>query len=346
MELKKNIFYPITSFHLMLSILLRNKLNQKINYIILDRNLFDDKIIEKVKNSNNWTLVIVLPLLPKFFTSVCSMIFSNLNIFKKKINFNVFYFSPGNNTCNITVNILEKNNQIFLCDDGVAPYYFNENILKKWSKLLIVSDSRAFLFKILFFLFQKDVLFHETKVSKIILLNKKLSRLVVNDHIKFSFNESEKLSCLSEIEFYYDFLIPSLNTNYNVVFFHSGLNDLDNKIYNNILEFHKPETVFHCFRQSSFKLGLSKKEFNNNNTVPWEIIHFTRNKNFKNALLISTNLTTAFIDTVNPFINSHDKLILSSNVNITIRDFNNTIQLVNSEINNQLYVLDSLKSYY
>ena len=85
MELKKNIFYPITSFHLMLSILLRNKLNKKINYIILDRNLFDDKIIEKVKNSNNWTLVIVLPLLPNFFTSISSMIFSNFYLLILKL---------------------------------------------------------------------------------------------------------------------------------------------------------------------------------------------------------------------------------------------------------------------
>ena len=77
------IFYPLTPYHLMLSVAIRLDFNKKNNVIILDSKLFNKDLIFKIKFQDNWSSVVVIESESKL-KRVRSLVSLYFTLFKNK----------------------------------------------------------------------------------------------------------------------------------------------------------------------------------------------------------------------------------------------------------------------
>jgi len=311
--LNKSIYIPVTPFHLVCATILKNNFKNTSNILIIINDLFDDFLIEKIQKSENWSSVIIIRKTGKRFTSFQrSSYFDELMFLKTYVNFNVFYFTPGVSVSNFIINILSKNNQVYLCDDGIAPYYFNHQILQKWHDLVNGFSIRNIFLKLVRFLTSRNFQFEIHNIDNLLLMNYELSNLISDNHFVIKIHNSNKEISLMEVSEYYIDFMPSVYDDFKVVYFHSGNVKIDIQIYQRLLQKYRPNEIFICFRQGASFEPFSNFNIYNNNNIPWEIIHFYFAGNFKDSVLICTNFTTAFINTINPLIGNHFRYIINN----------------------------------
>jgi hypothetical protein len=341
MELNKSIFFPLSPFHLICSTILRNKLHYEYNVLILDNNLFDDKTVQQIKNSNQWSKIFILKKSFHYFSSLQSTKYlEDLLSFTNNNNFDIFLFSPGINICNLIINKIAKKNKLFLCDDGIAPYYFNGDILTYWNQITNKNRIRNLFHKAIFFITKNNYQFNYNTNTRIIVLNQNLSNLIVNEHIRINIEGADKIAALREVSKHYLNSIPIITNNFKIVYFHSGNKYFDNYILSCLLKKYTNQEIFHCFRQR-MKIGNLLK-CNNNNNVPWEILHFNYLYNFKDSILISSNLTTAFINTINPYIGNNRRIIVDKDYSKKLPLFEDIQNLINNISERPLCVINSI----
>jgi hypothetical protein len=341
-EIDKSFFYPLTPFHLICSTILRDKLKFRFNVLILDSNLFDKTLISNIRDSNNWDKIFVIKKSSDFLTSLHSTEHLNEFLFyvDKEI-FNVFYFSLGVNTCNLFINKLSEKHNFFLCDDGLAPYYFNQNVFEFWIKFTKKNILRNILFKLIYIFTGNNYQCTFKNNIQLIILNKDLSDLVINEHIVLNIENEDKLLALKEVSTYYSNLLPVLRNNFKIVFFHSDNKDIDLSIYLSLLKKYSSHEIFHCFRQRAYYTDLVLYSIHNNN-VPWEILHYKYLTNFNDCVLISLNITTAFIDTINPYIGSNKRFIVKENYLEKPTLFDEILRLVNQNSHKPLCFINTI----
>jgi hypothetical protein len=341
-EINKSFFYPLTPFHLICSTILRNKLNYKFNVLILDSNLFDPTLISNIRDSNNWDKIFVIKKSPGFLTSLQSSEHLNdILFYVDKGIFNVFYFSPGVNTCNLFINKLSEIHNFFLCDDGLAPYYFNQCVFEFWIKLTRKNILRNILFKLIYIFTSNNYQCTFKKNIQLIILNKELSKLVINEHIVLNIENEDKFLALNEVSNYYSNLLPVLRNNFKIVFFHGDNKDINLSIYLSLLKKYSSHEIFNCFRQRTYYTDLVLYSIHNNN-VPWEILHYKCLNNFNGCVLVSLNMTTAFIDTINPYIGSNKRFIVKENYLKKLTLFDEILRLVNQNSHKSLCFINTI----
>ena len=342
MEIDKSLFYPLTPFHLICSTILRNKLNYKFNVLILDSNLFDDILINQIKKTNKWNKIFILTKSSNHFTILHSTKYLNkiLPFFDNDI-YNIYFFSPGINKCNLIINKLSHNNKLFLCDDGIAPYYFNSSILKFWQELTKKNKLKLYFLKFINFFTNIDYQFNLNEEIKLILMNKDLSSLIIEKHLKINIENVDKHLALNELANYYSYLIPEITINYKIVFFHSEKFDFDKFVYSSLLKKYSDQEIFHCFRQRTNNKYISLYQSHNNN-VPWEILHYLFLNNFKESILISSSFTTAFINTINPYIGNNKRIIINEDYIYKPALFDKIINLLNKNSKKPICILKNI----
>jgi hypothetical protein len=341
MEINKAIFFPLTPFHLVCSTILRNKLKHEFNLLIIDNNLFEDELVEQIKKSNQWTKIFILKKSFRYFSSLQSTKYlDELFSFTSNNVYDIFMFSPGINICNLIINKIGKNNKLFLCDDGIAPYYFKSDILEYWNQLIKKNKIQNLFLKVINFIIKNNYEINYFKNIKIIILNKCLSKLIVNEHIKINIEDAEKIAALREVSKYYLNLIPNITNIYKIVYFHSGNKDFDHYICSCLLKKYTNQEIFHCFRQR-IKTDNYLLSNSNNNNVPWEILHYKYINNFKESILVSSNLTTAFIDTINPYIGNNKRIIINKGYSQKLPLFEDIQNLINQNSEMPLCVINT-----
>lgn len=328
MEINNSLYYPLTPYHLICSTILRFKFKSNFNVLILDSNLFDQSLIKNIKDSNNWNKVVIIKNKSKYLTSLSST--RDLDDILSYINegiYNVFYFSPGINTCNLFINKLNIKHKLFLCDDGLAPYYFNKSIFYFWEKISKKNRLRYVLLKLIYFFTKNDYRFTLKKNVELIILNKDLSELIFDEYLLLNIENADKLLALDEVTTYYSNLLPLVTNNFKIVYFHSDNHKLDLSIYKNLLKKYNSQEIFHCYRQRTNHSNLIF--YLNNKNVPWEILHHHYLQYFNDSILISLNFTTAFINTVNPYILNNNRFIVNKNYFKKTTLFDGIVKLIN-----------------
>lgn len=344
MEINNSVYYPITPYHLICSTILRFKFKSKFNVLILDSNLFDQSLIKNIRDSNNWNKVIIIKNSSKYLTSLNSnRHLDDILIYINEEIYNVFYFSPGINTCNLFINKLNIKHKLFLCDDGLAPYYFNQSIFYFWEKISKKNRLRNIFHKLIYIFTTDNYQFIFKKNVQLIILNKDLSELIIDEHVLLNVENAEKLLALIEVKFYYSNLLPLVTNKFKIVFFHSDNNKLDLTIYSELLKKYPSQEIFHCYRQRT-NHSNSILHLNNNN-VPWEILHHHYLQYFNDSILVSLNFTTAFINTVNPHILNNKRFIVNKNYFNKPTLFDGIVRLINQISQKPISFISSIEDF-
>ena len=302
------IFYPITPYHLMLSIAIRLDFGEKLNVIILDSKLFDKAVILKIKSLGIWSSVVVLEYESKL-KRVRSLVSLYLTLFKNKKS-KVVYFSPGNSICNFMVNKLAPENEIIMGEDGLAPYYF-ENFEKGYKAVIEGLKKRKRPISTL--IFNKIVKFARVEtdwkpenIKEILLTNIALSQIKECKIGVLQINTfaENKAQVLDEVSKYYENLLPTITAKYDVVFFYSEDLEKNLRSISKLKKINGNLRIFHKMRVKRQNNALATEKalslIGNGDydySIPWEILYYKNQGSFSNATLVANYLTTAFLDT-------------------------------------------------
>ena len=301
------IFYPLTPYHLMLSVAIRLDFNKKNNVIILDSKLFNKDLIFKIKFQDNWSSVVVIESESKL-KRVRSLVSLYFTLFKNKKS-KVVYFSPGNSICNFMVNKLALENEIRLGEDGLAPYQFKDFEQGYKAEIGILEKrNRPFPTRI-FSQFAKlariEIDWKPENIKEILLTNMALSQIKeckvgVRQIATFSEN---RVHVLDEVSKYYENLMPTIDAKYDVVFFHSEDIEKDSRSIDKLKKINEHLRIFHKMRVKRENNTLQTEKAlsligdgDYDHSTPWEILYYKNQISFSNATLVANYLTTAFMD--------------------------------------------------
>ena len=96
------IYYPLTQYHVILSLIIRDRKKTHRHSIILDEEIFSDIFINKVINKSNWSQVYVVKRYSKLLNYYYRYIYYKLkyyDLFNIR-NANIVIFTFSNNFAN------------------------------------------------------------------------------------------------------------------------------------------------------------------------------------------------------------------------------------------------------
>lgn len=342
-----NWYYPITPYHLIISVLLKNSINERqFNGLIFDNNLFDKEILNYIQKNNNWNKIIILNKSYKYFR-ILQAVFKSKSIFNNITNSRIFIFTPGNALCNSIINyLINKNNEIILSDDGIAPYYFN-NINNGWSEYFYYSNKYISNFIKLFF--SKTQFQFENNINYL-LLNKKISQIKQSNVNYLDLDNTVINSSLNECSLYYSSHDLKINNNINFILFYNNVLEMDLILYNYYKQYLINKNVLHKFRRDVSENYLEKLQINECKnkllhlaSLPWEILYHNNKESFTNTLIITFSFTTAIIDTLLKYGLGITIILINSKLDF---NFINIINSINANyINKKIYVYMNLDEF-
>lgn len=303
--MKDNIvFYPITPYHLLVSIVIRRKFDATSNFLVLDARLFERSVIEKINFLGIWSNIYIIED-SSLFKRAMSIISTGLSLLKYA-GAAIVYFSGGNNLCNFFINRLSVRNEIVMGEDGIGPYYlkdFKNDYTKGIPRKKEISNLiLRNIMKISSGLFVCD----PNLISKLILLNMKISQIQIfnTELVALKLTREDKINALDEGVNYYDHLIPTLDCQYDLVFFYSDNLEQNKRNIDYLKKTHSDSKIFHKIRvlrkNNSIEthalddcLNFEERNFG----APWELLYHKNRERFVGADFMSEHITTSFLDT-------------------------------------------------
>jgi hypothetical protein len=308
------IYCPITLYHLILSFIMQAHNNKQKNCIVLDSNIFNKEIIDKIIETNAWHEIYIINKKSNI-RLYWYKVFPSVNELRKlyKINGAKFiFFSPGDYCITNLINSVSINNYVVMCEDGVAPYYF-EKINDDWLLALGNSAINKFKKKLLYWLSPK-LKFKASNIKDFVVFKKDwLNKDVLSkNNIK---TYQIELNCIEKA---FDVL--------NIVFDHKQINTcptigvvyFDSYSYQDIQsekDFKFLSQLFLKFKNQ--KILIRTKLFDANRlklfnkikekydidiiyekksmSIPWELFCYNNQSSLRGSIFISKYLTTAMV---------------------------------------------------
>jgi len=342
------IYYPVTSYHLLLSILLR-ELKISSNRLILDEGRFDATMINKIIKIGAWDNIHIVRKYDFIKHHIYNFILYRSKyskLFKLK-NFNIIFFTFNNNFCNLFINTIKLNNNVFLCEDGIFPYLgfdiiysrrvnrANDNFLKRLKRYIK--------YKVL----PSKYVFNPDDVYKILLFNPDWMPKESSKQHKISSVSSNKKAihrALRELTQLYGYRRQSSIRGSDIIFFDSYIVALgylsawkEYEILRNVFKILADRRVYVKLRPYDNKNTQNARialyqEIQNNTcskmtigiaeaNYPWEIIFYNNAVELKDVIFMSETFSTSLITPKkffesNNYVIALNKLFLNANLNL------------------------------
>jgi hypothetical protein len=328
------IYYPITYYHLLLSIVMRESCKKNKNSIILDENKFDKYLIDRIEKTGAWDEIYIIGKKSKFRTRL-NILFSNmeeLNRLHKIKNENLIIFSPGDFYCVNFANILHKNNSVFMGEDGAAPYYF-ENLQRNWDLAIEAKFKIDKIKQIISYYLNPNFKFTTSILSSLLIFRKDwisddVQKSIITKEVQTKYSDIKK-AC-EEFNIILDYNQKKFLPDIDIIYFDAGSDAVLSKknefdMLCNLFRKFKNKTIFVKLRPYDVKIKdrliffdtIMKKtackfilnpELSN---YPWEIIYYNNKEFIKNATFIASYFSSALISPTILYGIRHETFILS-----------------------------------
>ena len=119
----QSVYYPITQYHLFLSQIVR----KKGDAIVLDEKIFPHSLVKRIVDYGGWDQTFVIKRkkgLSEFFGRF--ILKSDIRELLQLRGRRIVFFSYGYRYCVFVVNLLSRQNDVIMMEDGSAPYYMSD----------------------------------------------------------------------------------------------------------------------------------------------------------------------------------------------------------------------------
>lgn len=327
-------YYPITYYHLLLSIVMRESYKYKKNSIILDENKFGKCLIDRIQKKGGWDEIYIIEKKSKFRRRI-NNILSNireLNGLYEIGNQNLVIFTTGDFYCVNFANKFNKNNNVLMGEDGVAPYYF-ENLQRDWDlaiepKLIIDKIKKTInyyinpSFKFTTNILNRLVIFRKDWISD------SVQKSIIIEEVQTKYSNITKACEVFDIILDYKQKITLRDV--DIIYFDGGCDDFLSKqnefnMLCNLFQNFINKTIFVKLRPYDNKVGDRLRLFDaimektackfildpELSNYPWEIIYFNNKEYIKKATFLASYFSTALISPTILYGIRHETFILS-----------------------------------